>query len=108
MAGFIWTPKNVEHIAEHGITPEEAAHVVLNGTAIRMADAKWLARGQTEAGRYIQAIYVLESDVGELDWAEADMTWLDLEDDADAIMVIHARPLTARERSAFKAKRKGK
>ena len=102
MAGFIWTTKNVEHIAEHGITPAEAAHVVLNGRTSYHGDGKWLARGQTEAGRYIQAIYVLESDVTELDWAEVDMAWLDPEDEAEAIMVIHARPLTSKERSALK------
>jgi len=30
VSSFIWTTKNIEHIAEHGIEPAEAEHVVTN------------------------------------------------------------------------------
>jgi len=106
MRSFIWNAKNVAHIAEHGITPGEAEHVVLTGRRTYLTEGKWLARGQTEAGRYIQAIYLLESDVVEIDYSEIDLVALD---DADeSFYVIHARPLTSAERSSLTRKRKGK
>jgi uncharacterized DUF497 family protein len=103
---FIWNRKNAEHIAEHGIVPAEAEHVVLHGRTTYQGDRKWLARGQTAQGRYVQVIYVMESDAAEVDYADADLVTID--DSTDAFYVIHARPLTSAERSALKRKRKGK
>ena len=54
----------------------------------------------------VQAIYLLESDVVEIDYSEIDLVALD---DADeSFYVIHARPLTSAERSSLTRKRKGK
>jgi uncharacterized DUF497 family protein len=104
---FIWNKKNVEHIAEHGVTPEEAEFVVLNGRTTYHEDNKWLARGQTRSGRYLQVIYVMESDATGIDYSEVDL--LEVAGACDSFYVIHARPLTTAERSTFKRrKRKGK
>lgn len=106
MVRFIWTRKNVEHIAEHGITPEEAEYVVTFGRTIPHGDAKFLARGRTRDGRYVQVIYVLESDAAELDYAELDL--LAVEETADGVVVIHARPLTEAEKSALRGRKRNK
>jgi hypothetical protein len=106
-AGFIWTIKNVEHIAEHGITPEEAEQVVTKPARSYphyKGDGKWLARGQTTDGRYIQVIYLRLADADEIDCEQVDLVLLD--DSEDTFVVIHARPLTESERSALKRKRK--
>jgi hypothetical protein len=101
---FIWNRKNVEHIAEHGVNPKEAEVVVLNGRTTYHRDNKWLARGQTEAGRYIQVIYVMESDAAEIDYSEVDLVQLD--DGSDSFYVIHARPLTSAERSTLRRRKR--
>ena len=108
MATFIWDRKNLDHIAKHGVKPAEAEYVVENARPpypryIASAD-KFLVRGQTTAGRYLQAIYVLESHAVGIDYEEVDLLQLDLEE--EAFYVIHARPLTPRERQLFKRRRR--
>jgi hypothetical protein len=109
MAGYIWTGKSIEHIAVHGITPEEAEYVVNHAKAPyprQHGDDKLIVRGQTATGRYIQVIYVLEADAAELDFTEVDLLAMDAS--ADSIVVIHARPLTDAERGPVKRRRKRK
>jgi hypothetical protein len=99
---FHWTDKNVDHIAEHGVVPAEAEHVVAHpaaGYPIPHAGDKILARGQTAAGRYIQVIYVELDDAQDVDYAQVDLQSLALA--SDAYYVIHARPLTDVERGAI-------
>jgi hypothetical protein len=69
-------------------------------------DDKLIVRGQTKAGRYIQVIYVLESDAAELDFSQVDL--LSIDDAAESIVVIHARPLTDEEKRKLKGARKRK
>jgi hypothetical protein len=69
-------------------------------------DNKWLIRGQTRNGRYIQVIYVLESDAMGIDYTEVDL--VSLATDADAIYVVHARPIEKDERRGLRRKRKGR
>jgi hypothetical protein len=107
VSSFIWTTKNIEHIAEHGIEPLEAEHAVINARSPYpqvWGDDKWMVRGQTAAGRFIQVIFLLESDAADINYEEIDL--LALDQTGDSIYVIHARPLTAAERSALKRKRK--
>ncbi|HMO27685.1 MAG TPA: hypothetical protein PKB10_15600, partial [Tepidisphaeraceae bacterium] len=84
VASFRWTDWNIEHIAEHGVFPEEAEQVVLHPAAgfprLHHGD-RWIAWGQTSEGWYLQVVYVIEE--GE---------------DEDEVFVIHARPLTANEK----------
>jgi len=60
---FRWNAWNVEHIGKHGVTPDEAQDVV--GHARRPfpcyhGDGKYLVRGKTDAGRWLQVIYVFD------------------------------------------------
>lgn len=82
---FRWNEWNVDHIAKHGVSPEEAESVV--GRAKRpfprkMEDDKWLVWGRGSGGRPVQVIFVL--------------------DDDESIFVIHARPLTESEKRRFR------
>lgn len=78
---FRWNDRNVEHIAEHGVIPQEAEYVVEHpgrGFPRLEADAKFRVWGQTRAGRYLQVIYVFSP--------------------PEVIYVIHARDLSDSEK----------
>ena len=81
---FRWIQWNVEHISEHGISVPEAEYVVsrpARGYPRQSGDERWLVRGRTRDGRYIQVAYLIRSPQGKKE-----------------AFVIHARPLTDRER----------
>lgn len=47
------------HIYEHGVTEEEVRQVLARGgDEIRSSDHSRIRIGQTEAGRYLQVVYV--------------------------------------------------
>lgn len=50
---------NVAHLAEHGISPEEAEDVLMNAAARERArsSGRWIAFGRTSAGREIAVVY---------------------------------------------------
>jgi uncharacterized DUF497 family protein len=78
---FRWNDWNVEHIAEHRVSPEEAESVVRAARRLyprKIQEDKWLAWGQGTGGRLLQVIFVMADD--------------------ETIYVIHARPLTEREK----------
>ncbi len=82
---FRWNDWNVSHIAEHGITPEMAEHVVDHARRPYpeyIGDDKYRARGQAQGGRYIQVIFTFSP--------------------ASIVYVLHARPLTANEVSQYR------
>lgn len=82
---FRWNDWNEQHIADHGIAPPEAEVVIAGARAPfprRIEDDKWLVWGRGVAGRLLQVVFVL--------------------DDDDAVYVIHARPLTAREKRRYR------
>lgn len=86
---FRWNQWNVEHISKHGIEPEEAELVLVSAEApfpLIHGDGKWLAWGRGSGGRLLQVIFVL--------------------DDDGIIFVIHARPLTEREKRQFRRRRR--
>ena len=106
---FYWDDDNEDHIAEHGVHPDQAKWVVLHpprGYAIKIDESKYLVRGQDEHGEYLQVIYVyrhLESiDVTRLEPADR----LRLGDDPEIVYVIHARPLNERERRQLRRRRR--
>jgi uncharacterized DUF497 family protein len=78
---FRWNEWNLEHIAEHGISPEEAQEIV---RAARRpyprleGKRQYRVRGQTSDGHYLQVIYLIGFD--------------------KLIFVIHARPLKENEK----------
>ena len=78
---FRWNSWNVEHIAQHGVDPDEAEIVVRGATRpypLHRDDDKWLVWGSGRGGRLLQVVFVLDED--------------------DTVFVIHARPLTDREK----------
>ena len=77
---FRWNEWNVGHIAGHGISPEQAEYVVGHPRRpypTREAD-RFMVKGQTPGGQWLQVAYVF--------------------DPPAVVFVIHARPLTDREK----------
>lgn len=86
---FRWNEWNRDHIAEHGVQPQEAEFVIRNASAPypeERGDDKWRAWGQTSSGRFLQVVFVLDPD--------------------ETLYVIHARPLTEREKKRYRRRRK--
>jgi len=81
MPRFRWNEWNLDHATRHGISPGEAQNVVASARAPfpqQLGDDKLLVMGRGNAGRFVQVIYVLDDDA--------------------TIYVIHARPLTDRQK----------
>ena len=82
---FRWIDWNIDHIAEHGIAPEEAEAVVCSAQPPypkEIGGERFNVVGQGRGGRWIQVGFILDPD--------------------DTIFVIHARPLTPREKSRIR------
>jgi hypothetical protein len=82
---FRWIEWNVGKCLKHGVEPEEAEEAVRNARRPyprKLNDEKTIVCGQTDAGRYLQVIY--------------------LNDEDDALFVIHAMPLTRRRKRNFR------
>jgi hypothetical protein len=56
---FLWTDEIVDHLAEHGIDPDDFEHVVCHPTSKGVSRSSNLpaAWGYTPDGRYIIAVY---------------------------------------------------
>jgi len=88
VAEFRWNERNVEHLARHGVRPEEAQDVVMAARQpypLERPDDKWLVWGRTPSGRALQVVFVL---------------------DDDTVHVIHARDLTTREKQRYRRRRR--
>ena len=84
---FWWDEVNIEHIADHGVEPFEAEEVVDNRPRVlRAGSDKYLAYGQTDAGRYLIVVFALKSE--------------------QRLRVITARDMTQAEKNRFRTKRK--
>ena len=82
---FRWNRWNEEHVGTHDVAPEEAEEVVLGAQPpfpLVEGDDKYLVWGPTGAGRLLQVVFVIDPD--------------------DAVFVIHARPLTEKEKKRFR------
>jgi len=89
--GFRWIAWNAEHIAEHGVSVNEAQFVVTSAGRPYpeyLGDGRYLVRGKTAAGAYVQVIFIRDPDT-------------------DDIFVIHARPLSSSEKRQFRRRRHG-
>ncbi len=86
-AGFQWDGWNVEHIARHRVTPQEAEEVIDDDPLIlKSEDGKYLAYGQSYAGRYLLVVFV---------WKPGQI-----------IRVISARDMTRAEKERYRKRRK--
>ena len=104
---FQWDLKNTEHVEEHGVSREEAEFVIRHASSPfpeRIPDGKSLVWGTTDAGEYLQVIFVILTD----DRVDVEnMTASDLAsyiDGDDVIYVAHAMPLTRKQKSQFRAR----
>ena len=60
---FWWDDNNVDHIADHGGEPYEAEEVITNRLWLkRGGEGKYLAYGQTDAGRFLVVVLALKAD----------------------------------------------
>jgi uncharacterized DUF497 family protein len=78
---FRWIDWNRDHLAEHGVDPDEAEQVVRLARAPfprKIEEDKWLVVGRGRGGRFLQVIYVVDAD--------------------KMVFVIHARPISEREK----------
>ena len=60
---FIWPEERVEHIARHGVTPEEVEEVCFGKCLVQRAKSEgenpvYYVLGQTEAGRYLLCVVI--------------------------------------------------
>ena len=88
MFSFRWIRWNVEKCESHGVSPAEAEYVIDRARRpfpMRVDDEKVLVWGRTEQGRYLQVVYLVGDD--------------------GVLFVIHARPLTTKEKSRFRRRR---
>lgn len=64
-AKFDWDDANTEHIARHGVTPEEVEQAFANRPLVvlaaqkRRGEKRMLCAGLTDAGRGLQFVYTL-------------------------------------------------
>jgi uncharacterized DUF497 family protein len=103
---FRWNEWNEEHIGEHGVSKAEAEYVARYGGPPfpkEIGQRKFLVRGKTAEGRFLQVIYVVGNDE-EIDYES--LTLSDIlemtETEEPALYIIHARDLTAREKAKFR------
>lgn len=53
---FEWDDANIEHIARHNVTPEEAEEIFADALFRKGRDKRLLVYGVTEAGRFLLAV----------------------------------------------------
>jgi uncharacterized DUF497 family protein len=82
---FRWNGWNEEHLAKHGIAPEEAEDVVRGARSpfpLVQDDEKYLVWGPGSGGRLLQVVFAIDA--------------------GDSVFIIHARPLTEAEKRRYR------
>jgi uncharacterized DUF497 family protein len=82
---FRWNDWNEEHVLDHGVLPEEAEMVLESARSPfprMIEDDKRLVWGRGIGGRWLQVMYLLDAD--------------------GTVFVIHARPLTDKEKRRYR------
>ena len=108
---FAWDGANREHIARHGVTPEEAEYVVEGAEPPypeEIGDGKYRIWGATESGRLLQVITVLRAQ-GEVSFGSVDPDdWIMLhaKPDAKIVRVVHAMELTTKMKRQMRRRRR--
>lgn len=86
---FRWIDWNREKVAQHNVEPKEAEFVVNHARQpypMKVDDEKRLVWGPTASGRYLQVVYLIDIE--------------------NSIFVIHARPLSDREKKRWRRRRR--
>jgi uncharacterized DUF497 family protein len=86
---FRWNAWNVEHIAEHGVSPMEAEYIVNH---VRppfpeaKGDGKFMVAGQTWNGTYLRVAFIIDPE--------------------GTLFVIHAQPLTEQDKRIYRRRKR--
>lgn len=64
---FVWPQQQIDHIAEHGVTPEEVEEVCFGKPFVRRAKSEgknpvYYVLGKTKAGRYLFCVVIVFPD----------------------------------------------
>ena len=107
---FAWDERNVAHIGKHGVTPREAEFIVRHAHSPfpeSARDGKFRAWGQTQEGRYLQAVFVFPKDE-DVDLESLDpLDRLAFADGSESVIyVVHARDLEESEKKQLRRRRK--
>jgi uncharacterized DUF497 family protein len=84
---FVWPQERKDHVAEHGVTPEEFEEVCFGRSLVRRGESEgenpvYYILGQTEAGRYLACIVIRFPDGN--------------------AYPVSARPMTAKEKRRYR------
>lgn len=106
----LWNAWNIEHIATHGISRDEAEYVALHAARPfprEIGDDKFLVWGQTLDGRYLQVIFI-RPDGDDIDLASLiDVDLFALADEkSEPIYVIHAMDMTDRQKKQLRRRKR--
>ena len=106
----MWDDDNVEHIAEHGITTEDAEYVVEHARPPfprAAGGGKFFVWGRAGDGSFLQVGFVyLPDERVDMALLEASQV-LDFQAGAKVIYVFHAMPLTSAQKQQYR-KMKGR
>ena len=102
---------NREHIARHGVSPEEAEEVVRTAEEpfpATVEEEKFAVWGATGAGRYLQVIFVLKTpdDVSYASLAVEDWMAVEACQVLEVVRVIHAMDLTPQMKRRLRRRRR--
>lgn len=97
--------------ARHGVSPEEAEHVVRTAEdpfPRTVEDDKFVVWGATESGRHLQVIFVIKTPEEVTYESLAVEDWMGVEagDIPEVIRVIHAMDLTPRMKRRLRKRRR--
>lgn len=101
---FLWSDRNTEHIAVHGVDPMEAQEVVSAAKPpfpAAVGDEKHAVMGCSIRGRFLHVVfvYVAVDDVEADEYERLELyDKLALAEGEEAVRVIHARDLTEAEK----------
>ncbi|MFC1496663.1 BrnT family toxin [Candidatus Margulisiibacteriota bacterium] len=83
---FIWNKQNVEHIARHNVSIDEAEEVFIENPIIfRSRNNSYAAFGKNESGRYLPVIFTYK--------------------EKGVVRIITARDMSEKEKKLYKRKR---
>lgn len=62
---FVWDDENEQHLAEHGVSPDEFEEIVCDpdGESDSRATGRPIAFGETASGKYLACVYEFIDDV---------------------------------------------
>jgi uncharacterized DUF497 family protein len=102
---FQWDEDNLAHIAEHGVSPDEAEYVIERAMPPfprAAADGKFIVWGRTDDGSYLQVGFVYLADERvDVSWLQP-MELLDFEAGGKVLYVFHAMPMTPDQKRQYR------